>query len=119
MSVFTFRLTPPGDVSRVLRYKDLLLDGKVLLEARDGLKPALVRLEARAFPWNDFSVFLVQSWRVSGPVPFLFKPARRIPEEIINALLKASQDDAREILRTLRKNGFLPPIRGQASVAAD
>lgn len=96
-----------------MKLQNLLAEGLVRVEALDGQKPAWLDLEPRLVPWRDLAHFLVQAWRLSHTVPRVFRPERRIPPSILDALSQPhiSDGDALEILKSLRKNQFLPTIR--------
>lgn len=91
----------------------LASEGLVRVEALDGQKPAWLDLNPNVFPWKDLALYLVQSWRASRFVPRAFRPEQRIPPEILDALCAPTltHSDALEILKSLRKNHFLPAIR--------
>lgn len=96
------------------------MEGLVRVEGVDGQKPAWIDLEPRLFPWRDLAHYLAQSWQLSRPVPKAFRPVRRIPPEIL-AVLSApglTHTDALEILKSLRKNQFLPTIRQDNRIIA-
>ncbi len=99
-----------------MRFHSLLNEGLVRVEALDGLKPAFFDMDPVLFPWKDFAIFLVQAWQLSRPVPWAFRPSRRIPPEILDVLASPSlhHREALEILKTLRKNQFLPAVRQES-----
>lgn len=102
---------------RLARFKDLQSNGEVLVEAEDGGKPARFSLSVQEFPWNRFALFLTNAWLHSTPVPRYFRPLRRIPDEVIAQLQNCDSNSAREILHSLRVNGFFPPIRASKATA--
>ena len=117
-----YRIPHPEAASSVreVRFRDLLPEGLVLVEACDGQKPAQLKIAPARFPWKDFGYFLAQGWRTSKWVPPQFKPLRRIDEAVIQALMGEAMTHAAslEILKSLRKNGFLPAVRGAKASAS-
>ena len=112
MSHFLFTLQQPNQIPRQMRFRDLLPEGLVRLEACDGCKPAMVDVSPALIPWRSLAHYLVQLWKASRKPPFCFVTKRRIPDEVLEALLEPQLTDvqAQEVLRLLRKNGFFPPI---------
>jgi len=102
-----------GDSSRKVRFRNLLCEGLVQLEALDGQKPAILDVKVQEFPWARFAHYLAQCWQNSSTVHPLFRLQGRLPDSIQTSLLAASlpDEDALQILRALRKSGILPPVR--------
>lgn len=112
-TAFRFQ-TQHNGLTRLVKLHSLLAsEGLVRVEALDGQKPAWLDLSPHLFPWKDLALYLVQAWRASQYVPRAFRPEQRIPPEILDALSAPtlSHSDALEILKSLRKNQFLPAIR--------
>ena len=59
--------------TREVRFRDLLPEGMILVEACDGQKPAQFKISPQQFPWRDFGHFLAQGWLTSKFVPPQFK----------------------------------------------
>lgn len=114
---FHFTHKAPQGTQREVRFQSLLPEGLIRVEALDGQKPAWLHIPPKEFPWRDFSHFLIQAWQASRNVPFAFRPERRIPLEVLEALMLPGVTDAQalEILRTLRKNHFFPAIRQESA----
>jgi len=113
---FQFQLKR-GESSRRVRFRDLTAEGLVRLEAVDGEKPAIMEIKAGEFPWASFARFITQAWQQSRPVPPQFRLQVRLPEEIITSLQSPHLEDsgALQILRALRKSGFIPGIHASAN----
>lgn len=100
-----------------MRFRDLLPEGLVRLEACDGGKPAILDVSPALIPWRSLAHYLVQLWKGSRRTPFCFVAKRRIPDEVLDVLLNPQLTDAQaqEVLRSLRKSGFLPAIVARKS----
>ncbi|NLB62768.1 MAG: hypothetical protein GX801_01500 [Fibrobacter sp.] len=99
------------DIKRRVVLRTLRSDGKVVVEAIDGLKPALIYVPGPEFPWQYFLPKIYRAWFLSRPVPLHFKPLKRIPEPVIEKLQKSSLPEQMQILKALRAGGFLPQVR--------
>ncbi len=88
-------------------------DGSLLLEAKDGKKPARFFLKpGDTFPWEQFLPKLLVNWQLSDykDIPKEFKPLKRIPEFVTDGLLKESLENQLKILATLRSQGYFPSL---------
>jgi hypothetical protein len=88
-------------------------DGGILLEARDNSKPAQFRLQpGDSFPWLFFLKKVCVAWHLSAmrALPFEFRPLRRIPQEIVDAIPDLGEKDAFKILDALRAQEYLPKL---------
>ncbi len=88
-------------------------DGSLLLEEKDGKKPARFFLKrGDIFPWDQFLPKLLANWQLSDykDVPKAFIPQKRIPEFIIEGFLKESLENQLKILATLRSQGYFPAL---------
>jgi len=90
-------------------------DDSVLFEARDGNKPALLTLKPEEFPWFDYIQALLTRWELSRPVPPCFRPLRRLPAEVLEALRTLPTTDALRIMQGLRTAQFLPALEKKPS----
>ena len=88
-------------------------DGSLLLDAKDGKKPARFFLKPHdRFPWDQFLPKLLVNWQLSDykDIPKEFKPQRRIPDFIIDGILKEPLEIQLKILATLRSQGYFPSL---------
>ena len=88
-------------------------DGSLLLEAKDGQKPARFFLKpGDTFPWDQFLPKLLANWQLSDykDIPKEFIPQKRIPEFVIEGFLKESLENQLKVLATLRKQGYFPAL---------
>ncbi|WP_407457925.1 hypothetical protein [Fibrobacter sp.] len=88
-------------------------DGSLLLEEKDGKKPARFFLNrGDTFPWDQFLPKLLANWQLSDykDVPKAFVPQKRIPEFVIEGFLKEHLENQLKILATLRSQGFFSAL---------
>ena len=88
-------------------------DGSLLMEAKDGKKPARFFLKpGDVFPWDQFLSKLLVNWQLSDykDIPKEFKPQKRIPDFVLEGLLKEPLDAQLKILATLRAQGYFPSL---------
>ena len=91
-------------------------DGSLLLEAKDGKKPARFFLKpGDTFPWEQFLPKLLVNWQLSDykDIPKEFKPQKRIPEFVTEGLLKEPLENQLKILATLRAQGYFPALKNK------
>ena len=91
-------------------------DGSLLLEAKDGKKPARFFLKpGDTFPWEQFLPKLLVNWQLSDykDIPKEFKPLKRIPEFVTEGLLKEPLENQLKILATLRAQGYFPTLKNK------
>lgn len=89
-------------------------DGSLLLEGKDGKKPARFSLKpGDRFPWEQFLPKLLVNWQLSDykDIPKEFVPQKRIPEFVTEGLLGEPPENQLKILATLRKQGYFPPLK--------
>ena len=88
-------------------------DGSLLLDAKDGKKPARFILKpGDKFPWDQFLPKLLVSWQLSDykDIPKEFKPQKRIPDFVTEGILKEPLENQLKVLATLRAQGYFPPL---------
>ena len=88
-------------------------DGSLLMEAKDGKKPARFYLKPNdIFPWDQFLPKLLVNWQLSDfkDIPREFKPQKRIPDFVLEGLLKEPLETQLKILATLRAQGYFPSL---------
>jgi len=88
-------------------------DGSLVIEARDGLKPARFTLSSTdSFPWEQFLQKLLISWQLGDmeDVPAAFRPKKRLPEFVLEGFDREPRENQLKILSTLRKQGFFPAL---------
>lgn len=88
-------------------------DGSLLLEGKDGKKPAQFFMNFKDnFPWGDFIQKMLVAWQLSDfvGVPNEFKPQKRIPQFVLDGILNESQENQLKILATLRQQGYFGPL---------
>ena len=88
-------------------------DGSLLLEEKDGKKPARFFLKPRdSFPWDQFLPKLLVNWQLSDykDIPKEFIPQKRIPEFILEGILKEPLENQLKILATLRSQGYFSSL---------
>lgn len=107
---------PPQPPRRVV-LRNLLSTGMAVVEGVDGLKPAQYEVHGSDFPWADYLPLVYRAWRHNQKVPEPFKPLRRIPEPIFDQLIQIPLSEQMQVLKALRKGGFLPRVREEANVA--
>ena len=84
-------------------------DGSLQLEGKDGKKPARFFLKpGDTFPWDQFLPKLLVNWQLSdyNNIPKEFIPQKRIPEFVLEGILKEPLENQLKILATLRKQGY-------------
>ena len=89
-------------------------DGSLLLEAKDGKKPARFYLRPNdLFPWDQFLPKLLVNWQLSDfkDIPREFCPQKRIPEFVLEGILKEPLETQLKILATLRAQGYFPALK--------
>ena len=100
-------------IPRLAKVIQVFENGGVLLEGRDGHKPAQFRLQPRdSFPWLLFFQKVCVAWELSSlqAIPYEYRPLRRIPQEIVDIIPKVNEKEALKIIETLRTKGFLPKL---------
>ena len=88
-------------------------DGSLLLDARDGKKPARFTLgPTDSFPWDSFVSKLLIAWQLAdySDVPNQFRPQKRIPQFVLEGLDLEPLENKLKVLATLRKQGFFPNL---------
>jgi hypothetical protein len=88
-------------------------DGSLLLEGKDGKKPASFYLKRDDnFPWDQFLPKLLANWQLSDykDVPKAFIPQKRIPGFVVDGFLKEPIENQLKILATLRSQGYFPAL---------
>ena len=88
-------------------------DGSLLLDAKDGKKPARFFLKQQdKFPWDQFLPKLLVNWQLSDykDIPREFKPQKRIPDFVLDGILKEPLENQLKILATLRSQGYFPAL---------
>ena len=91
-------------------------DGSLLLEAKDGKKPARFTLKpGDLFPWDQFIPKMLVNWQLSEfrDVPREFRPQKRIPDFVLEGLPKESIANQLKVLATLRAQGYFPPLKNK------
>ena len=91
-------------------------DGSLLLDAKDGKKPARFYLKpSDLFPWDQFLPKLLVNWQLSDfkDIPKDFRPQKRIPEFVLEGILKEHLETQLKILATLRAQGYFPPLKAR------
>lgn len=89
-------------------------DGSLLLDAKDGKKPAQFFLKVGdVFPWNQFLPKLLANWQLSDfkDVPKEFIPQKRIPEFVLEGILNEPLENQLKVLATLRKQGYFSALK--------
>ncbi|MCQ2106472.1 MAG: hypothetical protein MJZ26_11860 [Fibrobacter sp.] len=89
-------------------------DGSLLLEGKDGKKPARFFLKPTDnFPWSSFIQKMLVAWQLGDyqDLPNEFKPQKRIPQFVLDGLLAEPQEIQLKILATLRQQGYFSPLR--------
>lgn len=84
-------------------------DGSLLLEGKDGKKPAQFYMTTDDnFPWSEFIQKMLVAWQLSDyvGVPNEFKPLKRIPQFVIDGIVNEPQINQLKILATLRQQGY-------------
>ena len=88
-------------------------DGSLVVESRDGLKPAHLSLTpADKFPWDQFLPKLLLAWQLGDmeDVPTAFRPQKRLPDFVLEGFGNEPLENQLKILSTLRKQGFFPKL---------
>ena len=88
-------------------------DGSLVIEARDGLKPARFALTSTdTFPWEQFLQKLLIAWQLGDmeDVPAAFRPKKRLPDFVLEGFAQEPKDNQLKILSTLRKQGYFPAL---------
>ena len=88
-------------------------DGSLLLDAKDGKKPARFFLKPQdQFPWDQFLPKLLVNWQLSDykDIPKEFKPQKRIPDFVLEGILKEPIGTQLKILATLRSQGYFSAL---------
>lgn len=89
-------------------------DGSLVLDARDGKKPARFTLTSKDnFPWEAFIGKLLIAWQLGdySDVPPQFKPQKRIPQFVLDELPAEPLANKLKVLATLRKQGYFPALK--------
>lgn len=89
-------------------------DGSLLLDAKDGKKPARFYLKPNdLFPWDQFLPKLLVNWQLSDfkDIPREFCPQKRIPDFVLEGILKEPLETQLKILATLRAQGYFPALK--------
>lgn len=88
-------------------------DGSLLLNARDGKKPAQFTLTPEDdFPWEAFFKKLRVLWWASSheSIPYAFRLQKRVSEELLNQMDFLKGQDLLKALAALRANKYFPPL---------
>lgn len=84
-------------------------DGSLLLEGKDGKKPAQFYMSIKDnFPWSEFLKKMMVAWQLSdySGVPNEFKPLKRIPQFVLDEILNETQENQLKVLAALRQQGY-------------
>ena len=111
-------LTIPAQPATLMKERQAALfscyrDGTLLLDSRDGMKPARFYLTAGdTFPWEEFIGKLLYAWQLSDyeGIPAAFRPKKRIPQYVIDELPAEPTANKLKVLATLRSQGFFPAL---------
>lgn len=88
-------------------------DGSLLLEGKDGKKPARFTLTLQDnFPWAEFIQKMMVAWQLGdySELPQEFHPQKRIPPFVIDGLLNETLPNQLKVLATLRQQGYFPAL---------
>ncbi len=88
-------------------------DGTLLLEGKDGQKPARFFLTAQdKFPWEEFIKKMLVAWQLGdySDLPREFQPQKRIPPFVTDGLLSETLPNQLKVLATLRQQGYFPAL---------
>lgn len=91
-------------------------DGSLLLDARDGQKPARFYLEPKdIFPWEDFISKMLVAWQLAdySDVPPQFRPVKRIPQFVLDGIGSETLENKLKVLASLRKQGYFTRLTGR------
>lgn len=91
-------------------------DGTLLLDGKDGKKPARFFLKPTdKFPWDEFLQKMLVAWQLGDyqDLPNEFKPQKRIPQFVLDGLQAEPQEMRLKILATLRQQGYFPPLQAR------
>lgn len=91
-------------------------DGSLLLEGKDGKKPARFFLTPQdQFPWTEFIQKMMVAWQLGdySELPQEFHPKKRIPPFVTDGLLNETIPNQMKILATLRQQGYFPPLQAR------
>ncbi len=89
-------------------------DGSLLLDAKDGLKPARFFMSPKDnFPWKEFIQKMLVAWQLGDytDLPNEFIPLKRIPAFVTDELLNETIPNQLKILATLRQQGYFCSLR--------
>ena len=84
-------------------------DGSLLMDCRDGQKPEQFYLTPQdKFPWGQFIQKMLVAWQLSDyeNVPQEFRPLRRIPQFVLDNILKETPANQLKVLAALRQQGY-------------
>lgn len=84
-------------------------DGSMLIDGKDGKKPAQFHLTPKDnFPWDQFIDKMLVGWQLANmeDIPQEFRPLKRLPQFVLDGILKESQPNQLKILATLRQQGY-------------
>lgn len=111
---------PPQEATQNQERQGALLkcfrDGSLLIDGKDGKKPAQFYLTPKDnFPWGQFIDKMLVAWQLADMegIPQEFRPLKRIPQFVLDGILKEPQANQMKILATLRQQGYfcIPPLR--------
>lgn len=88
-------------------------DGTLLLEGKDGLKPARFFMTPKDnFPWEEFIQKMLVAWQLGEyeDLPREFHPQKRIPPFVTDGLLSETLPNQLKVLATLRQQGYFPAL---------
>ena len=91
-------------------------DGSLLLEGKDGKKPARFFFTPQdQFPWADFIQKMMVAWQLGdySELPREFHPQKRIPPFVTDELLNETLPNQMKVLATLRQQGYFPPLQAR------
>lgn len=92
---------------------DCFRDGSLLIEGKDGKKPARFYMTPKdIFPWSEFIQKMLVAWQLSDfeGVPQEFRPQKRIPQFVLDGITQESQANQLKILATLRQQGYFADL---------
>lgn len=84
-------------------------DGALLIEGKDGKKPARFYMTTKDnFPWGNFIQKMLVAWQLSDyeGVPREFRPLKRIPQFVLDNILKETPANQLKVLAALRQQGY-------------
>lgn len=84
-------------------------DGSLLVDCKDGKKPEQFYLTSKDnFPWSEFIQKMLVAWQLSDyeGVPREFRPQKRIPQFVLDDILKETPANQLKVLAALRQQEY-------------